>query len=148
MHTDIREVAQRGRELLLDAGVQPRARAARGVDLALDTWMDLARGHDPRALRARDRAAERVVADVGDEVLEWAGGIFGGFWLVLGRPRLFVFEDALGITHAAEDTGAAPPDARPIGPSVRAYVFSAAYGGNCRKPAQSVSARNPWSVAA
>ena len=38
--------------------------------------------------------------------LSGPAAILGGFRLVLGRPRLLVFVDALGITHSAEDTGA------------------------------------------
>src|SRR3954454_11523393 len=64
VYADIREVAERGRELFLHARVEARAAAACGVDLGLHARVDLAAGHDPRALRARDRAAERVVSDV------------------------------------------------------------------------------------
>src|SRR4051794_31772084 len=68
MDADIREVAQRGRELVRAPAVERRAAAAGGVDLVLHAGVDLARGHDPRALGARDGTAEGAVADVGDEI--------------------------------------------------------------------------------
>ena len=42
------------------------------------------------------------------ETNSWSGpaAILGGLGLVLWRPRLLVFVDALGIAHDAEDTGA------------------------------------------
>ena len=125
-----RQVAERRRELARTAAVERLAAAARGVDRRLHARVDLAGGHDPRALRARDGAAERVVADVGDELLEWAGRVLGGSRACARAPA------ASRVRGCARDHSQLPrirarvsSRARAVRPSVRADVCS---GHVCR----------------
>src|SRR5262249_54776553 len=89
----------RGRELVRDALVERGAAPARGIDLVLHAGVDLARGHDPRALRARDGPAERTVADVGDEVVKRACRLLLAR-LLFRRAWLLVLLKPVGIARA------------------------------------------------
>ena len=132
MHTDIREVAERRRQAVGHARVERGAAAARGVDRRLHLRVDFAAVHDPGALRARDRSAERPVADVRDEARSGrrdprrarAGAPAPAASRARGSVR--------GLAHVSEHTGARSPRAR-VGPRAALYARI-----RCQRETQSI----------
>ena len=129
MHADIREVAERRRELVRPRRVssaEPLPRVESIFDCTLG-WTS-PRGHDPRALRARDRAAERAVADVGDEVVEWAAASSSA--RLRARARAASRVRGCGrdrVTHVTRIRARVSRSARDIWASVRAMYLEDAW---------------------
>ena len=142
-----------GESRLVDAAVERRPAAAGGVDRRLHARVDLAGLHDPGALGTRDGAAERAVADVGDELAQWPGRVLCRLGLVLGGPGLLVLVDALGIAHTGEHTGARDQRARAVRAALShdiclGHVSSVVRERNDRESAQGLSPGDRRGVAA